>query len=236
MTTGKFHLVSQKWVEESTKAHIKGNVLLGSGYGYQWWRGQTFMNNRTIEVFYAAGKGGQYIFVCPSLDLITAFTSKPGNDAFGEFRPQTSMVKYVIPAALSPAPARKILKLDSKIVDKIVGEYEFKKLSLPLSIFRKGDILFFETPDGEIGELFPETETQFCGTSKKIGDFRINCFKNEKEEIAFFNAQVGFGIVRRMPLLMSRVGTTRNRLESSKISSRHRLLKKDMRSVFKLEQ
>jgi len=62
-----------------------------------------------------------------------------------------------------------------------------------MTIFREGDNLFFRNAQ-ETGVLFPETETQFYGTSKKIGDFQANFFKNKKGEIKHFNVQVGFGI------------------------------------------
>jgi CubicO group peptidase (beta-lactamase class C family) len=187
-------IVSPAWVKESTKAHVEEDLLLGSGYGYQWWLGRTFINNQNIEIFYAAGKGGQYIFVCPSLDLVTVFTSKSGDNPNGEFRPQIIMVKYIIPAVLTPSPPRRTIKLDSKMVEKYVGDYEFQKLNIPLTIFREGDSLFFKSPDEEKGELFPATETQFFGTSKKIGDFQVNFFKDKKGEIKHFIVQVGFGI------------------------------------------
>ena len=43
------------------------------------------------------------------------------------------------------------------------------------------------------GVLFSETETQFFGTSKQIGDFQADFFKNENGEITHFMVQVGFG-------------------------------------------
>jgi CubicO group peptidase (beta-lactamase class C family) len=187
-------IVSPKWVKESTKAHVVEDTLLGSGYGYQWWRGRTFVNNKNIETFYAAGKGGQYIFVCPALNLVTVFTSKSDNDSMGELRPQIIMVKYIIPAMLSPSPPRRTVKLDSKISEKYVGEYEFKKLNIPLTIFKEGDTLFFKSPDEEKGVLSPETDTQFFSVSKRIGDFQVNFFNNERGETKHFSVQVGFGI------------------------------------------
>jgi len=187
-------IVSSTWVKESTKAHVGEDILFGSGYGYQWWRGRTFINNKNIEICYAAGKGGQYIFVCPALDLVTVFTSNSGNDEMGEFRPQIIMVNYIIPAMLSPSPPRRTVKLDSEIVEKYVGNYEFQRLNLPLTIFREGDNLFFKSPDEEKGELFPKTETQFFGASKEIGDFQVNFFKDKKGGVKHFIVQVGFGI------------------------------------------
>ena len=168
--------------------------MLGSGYGYQWWRGRTLINNKNIETFYAAGKGGQYIFVCPALDLVTVFTSRYIDNPNGEMPPQIIMVNYIIPAMLPPPPPRRTVKLDSEIVEKYVGNYEFQKLNLPLTIFREGDNLFFKSPDGEKGELLPKTETQFFGASKKIGDFQANFFKDKKGEIKHSKVQVGFGI------------------------------------------
>jgi len=57
----------------------------------------------------------------------------------------------------------------------------------------KGDSLFFRN-EQETGVLFPETETQFFGTSNEIGDFQVNFFKDKKGEIKHFIVQVGFGI------------------------------------------
>jgi len=187
-------IVSSTWVKESTKAHVEEDILLGSGYGYQWWRGRTFINNKNIETFYAAGKGGQYIFVCPALDLVSVFTSKYIDNPNGEFPPQIIMVNYIIPAMLSASPPRRTVKLDSEILEKYLGDYEFKRSKLPLIIFREGGTLFFKTPDGEKGELFPETETQFFGTSKEIGDFQVNFFSDKEGNIKHFIVHVGFGI------------------------------------------
>lgn len=186
-------IVSSSWVKESTKAQVEGDILLGSGYGYQWWRGRTLINDKSIETFYAAGKGGQYIFVCPALDLVTVFTSKPEDHSMGELQPQLIMVNYIIPAILSPESLRKTVKLDSKIFETYVGDYEYKRLKVPLTIFREGDNLFFRNGQ-ETGVLFREKEAQFSGTSKEIGDFQANFFKNKNGEIQHFIVQVGFGI------------------------------------------
>ena len=187
-------IVSSTWVRESTKAHVEEDILFGSGYGYQWWRGRAFINSKNIETFYAAGKGGQYIFVCPALDLVTIFTSDSANDEMGEYRPQIIMVNYIIPAMLSPSPPRRIINMESNMIEKYVGDYKFQKLNIPLTIFREGDLLFFRSPDEERGALFPETETQFFGTSKEIGNFQANFFKNKNGEIKHFIVQAGFGI------------------------------------------
>jgi CubicO group peptidase (beta-lactamase class C family) len=185
-------IVSSSWVKESTKAQSAGDLLLGSGYGYQWWRGSTFINNKSIEAFYAAGKGGQYIFVSPELNLVTVFTSKPDDHPMGELQPQILMANYIIPAMLPPVPPRRSVKLDSEILETYVGDYEYQRLKIPVTIFKKGDNLFFKTAQ-ETGVLFAETVTRFYGTSKEIGNFQATVVKYNKGEIKNLTIQVGFG-------------------------------------------
>ena len=188
-------LVSSTWVKESTKQQSEGDILLGSGYGYQWWLGSTIINNKSIEAFYAAGKGGQYIFVCPELDLVTVFTSKPEEHPMGELQPQRIMINYIIPAMLTSLPARKLIILNSDIIENYVGDYKYKRKNIPLKIFNEGDKLFF-SHDQETGELFAETVTKFYGTSKDIGNFQANFIKNNRGEIEKLYVYVGFGILQ----------------------------------------
>jgi hypothetical protein len=111
----------------------------------------------------------------------------------GELRPQIIMVKYIIPAMLPPSPPRRTAKLDSKIIEKYAGNYEIKKLNIPLTIFKEGDTLFYKSPDKEIGVLFPETETQFFGVSKRFGEFQANFINDELGKTKHLSVQVGFG-------------------------------------------
>jgi hypothetical protein len=138
----------------------------------------------------------QDIFVCPSLDLITVFTSKFDNDSMGELWPQIIMVNDIFPAMLPPPVSQRAIKLDSKTAEKYVGDYKFQKLNLPLTIFKEKDLLFYKSPAKEKGELFPETETQFFGVSKEIGDFQAIFFKDKVGKMTHFTVPVGFGIWR----------------------------------------
>jgi CubicO group peptidase (beta-lactamase class C family) len=185
-------IVSQKWVNESTKTHMT-DVELGSGYGYQWWCGKTNINNQVIEVYYAAGMGGQYIFVCPSLNLVAVITSSTIGNPLGELRPQVMMTDYILPAMLPPAPSRKTIKLDPKTVDRYVGKYKSNLSNLALTIFRKGDKLFVTTPYRKIVELFPESEYRFFGISKEIGDIQLDFTNDEKGNIQKVIVHFGFG-------------------------------------------
>jgi CubicO group peptidase (beta-lactamase class C family) len=71
-------IISEEWIAESTAESIQiqssQNPIPGliNGYGYQWWRG-TFANGDT-DTYFAAGWGGQFIYVLPLLDMVIALT------------------------------------------------------------------------------------------------------------------------------------------------------------------
>jgi CubicO group peptidase (beta-lactamase class C family) len=70
-------IVSSQWVQESTVESVVQQIsyppaFRNTGYGYQWWRGK-FANGET-ETIYAAGYGGQYIFILPDIDMVIVLT------------------------------------------------------------------------------------------------------------------------------------------------------------------
>ncbi|HET7710404.1 MAG TPA: serine hydrolase [Thermoanaerobaculia bacterium] len=70
-------LIPEQWVGESTQAHsITGRAGFNSGYGYMWWvvPDDPSVDRRGLPVgtFTAAGNGGRYISVIPSLNLVVA--------------------------------------------------------------------------------------------------------------------------------------------------------------------
>lgn len=65
-------IVSEQWIEESTKAQFERSS--GSAdYGYQWWV-RTF-GDHGYNAYFAQGHWGQYIFVVPDLNLVVVMTS-----------------------------------------------------------------------------------------------------------------------------------------------------------------
>ena len=67
-------IVSREWIAESISVPPSENPIpeLIDGYGYQWWRG-TFESGDTATYF-AAGWGGQFIYVLPEMDIVIVFT------------------------------------------------------------------------------------------------------------------------------------------------------------------
>jgi CubicO group peptidase (beta-lactamase class C family) len=63
-------IVPAAWVKESVKAHSPGGPPESSGYGYQWW----VSDETGYPSYFAAGYGGQFIYVVPGLELVVAMT------------------------------------------------------------------------------------------------------------------------------------------------------------------
>ncbi len=64
-------IIPLDYVQESTRSQSEGGPPENAGYGYQWWV-------TTVEdypAYFAAGFGGQYIYVIPDLDTVVVITS-----------------------------------------------------------------------------------------------------------------------------------------------------------------
>ena len=98
-------LVSREWVSESTSVHAtftpRPPFDTDHGYGYAWHSRPLEYGGRTYRDYYAAGNGGQYVIVIPSLDLVVGFTGGDYSEA-RKFYPWESEIvpKYIIRAAM----------------------------------------------------------------------------------------------------------------------------------------
>jgi len=192
-------IVSKAWVIESTAKHI--DTFRGYGYGYQWRVGKTFICDQEIEAFWASGTGGQKIYVFPELDLVAVFTSKIfGNDS-GHNRNDSLLANFIIPAIVSPEYKRKVIRFDATVLDTYAGEYKinYENVLIPdfmkglrFKVFKEGSKLFINTPDGQIVQLFPESEDQFFGIFKDIGQIQIRIIRDENGAIKHASRNIGF--------------------------------------------
>ena len=89
-------IVSEAWVVASLENYVTAEN--GWGYGYQWRLGQTQIDDHLIDLFFAAGRGGQHIIVVPSLHLVAVFTTQPIDNPGGENRNLIIMSEYILPA------------------------------------------------------------------------------------------------------------------------------------------
>ena len=85
-------IVSERWLEESLKQQAPD-----AAYGYQWWLGQLQAGDRKVAVGGAQGRGGQFIFVMPSIQMVAVFTGWNDGNELGE-QPFDMMQRFILPA------------------------------------------------------------------------------------------------------------------------------------------
>jgi CubicO group peptidase (beta-lactamase class C family) len=67
-------IVSKEWVTESTQSYINPNYGFANGYGYQWWLDNFAYNGKVFNFYFAAGWGGQYMYLLPQENMIIVIT------------------------------------------------------------------------------------------------------------------------------------------------------------------
>ena len=87
-------ILPEEWVALSTARHVEG-ADNAAAYGYQWW----IRTCGGYETYYAMGAGGQFIFVVPELDLVTAITSRSRDT----YQPRTYFIDYILAACSGEA-------------------------------------------------------------------------------------------------------------------------------------
>lgn len=65
-------IVSEEWVDVATTQRV--SFIWGGGYAYQWWKKTFRVASVNYEATYAAGWGGQKIYVIPDADMVVVFT------------------------------------------------------------------------------------------------------------------------------------------------------------------
>lgn len=85
-------VLSKIWIDESIKLREKH-----PGYGFQWWRKSFQGKSKKYHSYFAAGNGGQYIFIFPLDDMVVVFS---GGNYHSELQGQPNEIiqKEIIPS------------------------------------------------------------------------------------------------------------------------------------------
>ena len=95
-------IISEEWVNTCSQPS-PNNIWMNNwddhwgmrGYSYMWWTHSFVKNSKKMDMYYAAGWGGQYIMIIPELDMCIVFTG--GN--YISYRPAFEIFKrYILPA------------------------------------------------------------------------------------------------------------------------------------------
>lgn len=90
-------ILPAEYVADSTRQHSEGGWPCGAAYGYLWWVTQ----HGQYTAFFAAGLGGQYIYVIPALDLVIVTTASI--EQWQKNPEQEKEIKDLVPRFILPA-------------------------------------------------------------------------------------------------------------------------------------
>ena len=96
------------------------------------------------------------------------------------------LTQHIIPAVIPHVSLEKSVRLMRDVMDAYAGSYEFKsdREHISIEVMRIGNKLFGKSDNDEIKvELYPETASQFYGTSSDIGGFKLKFVKNRESDI-----------------------------------------------------
>jgi len=100
-------IISEAWVGESTRAHAR--VRGTTRYGYQWWRERQPVRLHNEEAYFAAGFGGQMIFVLPGLDAVVVIANEMSDENAGAASVQALMQDHILPAMVGTTASDAVL-------------------------------------------------------------------------------------------------------------------------------
>jgi hypothetical protein len=189
-------IVSSEWVTLSTKPRVNPHHVFGSGYAYQWWCGESNLAGREIKTFFAAGRGGQYIFVVPELDLVAVFT---GWNAYHKMlQPMAMLEDYILPATvgLYPLPRPNPVEIESHILEGYVGKYQLKPDGLAMKVVQKDNRLYLKPIPlmfWEEIEMIPKSASEFFGYWRYIGNCEIQFSGKENRKAHKLIARFALG-------------------------------------------
>jgi CubicO group peptidase (beta-lactamase class C family) len=189
---GNRQIISEKWIKESTTNHI--NPKNHKNYGYLWWLGSHVFGKQIIKGYWAAGNGGNYIFVCPKLNLVAVFTGGNYSNIL-EIQPLGMMINYIIPSILPPVTAPHTIKLDPEIMDSCTGEYKQKSGNLLINVYKKKGKLFCNILE-KSSQLYPVKNDLFFVPDKVFGNWTFKVIRNKKNKVV---SAVGYAAFQTIP-------------------------------------
>ncbi|MDM8537294.1 serine hydrolase [Desulfobacterales bacterium HSG17] len=157
-------IVSSSWVDQSTSSHVKSSNFFP--YGYLWWKGKRTVNGVNIETYYAAGNGGQYIFIFPSLDMVVVFTggnynNKLQNQIYG------LLSKYIINAATPQKTKLKVKIIAPEILDSYTGLYQNKNMQIVITKQKGGLYWINSNTSSKPVHIYPLSNSLFISPSQR---------------------------------------------------------------------
>ena len=180
-------------ISQNLVPHVRGDLVSGTGYGYQWWRGRTKIGNREIEEFYAIGHGWQFIVVIPGVQAVVVITIETDDNNLGDFVGYSALENYIIPAVFNLNQIFETPPFEVENYRRITGKYYWPGTKLKLKIFIEQGKLYGLTVLLENKfQMFPIGQDRFLCISDDLGKFRLDAKADSKGNITDVKLIIGF--------------------------------------------
>jgi CubicO group peptidase (beta-lactamase class C family) len=179
-------IVSKQWVQETSKTQI--NTGLGDNYSYGWWISE---ENGSVSAVFAQGRGGQYIQLIPSLNIIIVITAS-GMD-IDQVNPYltasvldlekpappnpdgVAKLNEALKTIQQPPPAQPVPALPEMAATVSGKTYLFEPNAANIKTFR---LDFDDSAEAKIEIAFDDTEEKYSGLLGLDGVFRMTLGEN----------------------------------------------------------
>ena len=172
-------IVSEAWVRDALMPRVQAEY--GRGYGYQWRLGQAPIGDKTIPVSFAAGRGGQHIFVVPSLRLVAVFTAQPIDNRGGPNRNSMILLDYILPAATEVMPPG-VPITGPAMLGRYAGRYRNDETGHEVRVTIEGNRLVVWPSFWQRIPLDPIGPDYYAGHSNSLGSLRVRVMPAEDDK------------------------------------------------------
>jgi CubicO group peptidase (beta-lactamase class C family) len=183
-------IVSEAWVREALTPRITAEY--GWDYGYQWRLGQAPIGGRLIDLFFAAGRGGQHIIVVPSLRLVGVFTAQPIDNPGGLDRNLIMMSDYILPAVTGTAAPRRALA-EAGWLARYAGRYRHHDTGHEVTVAIDGTRLSISPSFWRRIPFSPMGSETFIGYWDQVGHMHARFLPGDGTEADGFVVRFLFG-------------------------------------------
>lgn len=172
-------LYNNQIIKSTTREQMWSPVKLNNGnthpYGFGWELGK--IGNHRIVRHGGSLPGFRADFTRFPDDQLTIVVLTNGDDANANLL-AVNIADFYLPNLL---PKRIVAKIDQKVFDTLVGQYQVNNSNVIVTVSREGsNKLFVQSPLGNF-ELLPENESDFFTREDRRATYRF--VKNEKREV-----------------------------------------------------
>ena len=193
LNKGRWHgqqIVSEEWVNESTKMHFDNTDQ--PDYGYQWWGGDFYSQDKSYHTYFASGHGGQKVIVFPDYNLIVVISQQVFDNPLGHLNFIAILDNYIIPALSGQNKQENIISIAATDLNKYIGRYSSENRAEFIDVEPGGDKLILTSSNGDRNEFYPVGEHTFKAKILDLVNVRVKFEIDENGAATTLQSKFGY--------------------------------------------